>query len=622
MPPGREPRAWQVGAVEAARAWFSAGHRSAIISAATGTGKGTVIAALAQMSAVKGRRCLIVTWRDELVADLEERVKALPGHADVGVVQQKRNEWLNPIVVASAASCTKKRLVHVGRVDLLITDEAHHSTCATARRLYAAVEESFPNWKHLGMTATPFRSAAKGKTSGLGTIFEGVVFEHGIADAIDAGDLVPLKAYNVSTDVNLGEVETWGGDFEAESLAKVIDCDARNRIVVEQYQARCERRPTLVFAATIEHAKHLAAMFLSHGVEAEAAWGDMPPKDRKRVVESFKGGRLPVVVSVDLIREGFDAPNAGAILKARPTQSRLVFVQMVGRGLRTAPEKRDCIFVDFVDNGCELDLATVADLSEAKEQQTRPWEPGDTCLRRHHEDWGVGLVLEVDLEAKVPHALVEWGPSRVRKQAERIDIPTSELVHPPADKRARPEEVVIEPRVNGVRVYPVFLLPGQTAETRGAVGFYEYQGTWSASGWMGDDRIAVHVCWGDESGRWEAWEILTPPKAKDRPMDAPGYVQVVVQKPETIQQIASETDPVHAIRKAERWLKDRKVRYGGVSAAWKDEPASEKQLAALRKWGIRRDMDGMSKGEASGLLDGRVASQKIRDYRKSQRRCA
>lgn len=607
MPAGRTPRAWQIRAIEASRVWL-AGHRSGIVSAATGTGKGTVIAAIAVMSARRGKRVVILTNRDELVADLDARVRAIPDHPDVGVVQQRRNEWLNPIVVASIQSCTAKRRQHVGRVNLVITDEAHHSLAPSYRKFYDAVEQGNPSWRHLGMTATPFRSAKNGGTTGLGLVFDAVVYEHGIVDAISAGDLVPLKAFQVSTLTSLEDVGVGvSGDFEEHALQIAVDTPDRNRIVVEQYAERCQGLPALVFAAGIEHALHLAEAFRAAGVVAEAAWGDMPVDDRRRVIGTFRNDwhKLPVVVSCDLIREGFDAPECRAILKARPTKSRLVFTQMVGRGLRTAPGKSDCIFVDFVDNGCDLDLATVADLSKDEDAANtgRPFAAGDPVMRRHHDDWAVGVLLHVDTDATVPWGSVEWGPSRVRRAPEILDHPLRELKRPPADREPRPVE--IRP-VEGVNVYEVFLLPGQRV-TENAVGFYEYHGAWTASGWSHDDgKVAVHVSWGADSAAWEVWEVR---RWKTTTGGWADEVKLLHKAPL----------PNDAIRFAQNHIRVEGVRIAKLNADWKAEPASEAQVTALRRWRIRRDLSRISKGEASALLDAVAAGRRVRDARRSDR---
>lgn len=603
LPPGQQPRQWQLDALEAIRSGIRK-YRSVLVSAATGTGKGSLIAGLCLIAEERGKRTLVLAHREELVMETPSRIRAVKGAlARVGVIGSGNAYGMAlSTVSASVQSLTKSRLKELlayGGFDMVITDEAHHATAPTYARVYAANAEVAPAWRHVGLTATPFRSGANGATKGLGKVFEALVYEYGIADAISNGDLVPLRALQVSTTLSLEGVRVGkGGDFLEEDLASVVDCDARNELVVDKYLELGEGRPCLVFAASVLHAQHLAEAFKQRGVTAAAVWGEMGDA-RRELVHRFRNrpDELPVLCSKDLIFEGFDAPRTGVILKARPTKSRIVFQQMIGRGLRLYPGKAECLVVDLVDNGCELDLATVADLSETttKSVSREPLTTGDRVVRRHHDDWGVGTVVDVAGDV----VTVQWPVSRVHPTAARLTHPALELqkVRDPAEVRI---EVTINPKVTGVRTYEVMLLGSGPKGT--AIGWYGYDDDVHVVGGTMPDgtKVSFYVEDGD------VWRIQSS-------QHDGRWVDVV-------ELLGAADTHEGALRAAEDEIREQGVKVAKVTAEWKGDIATDAQKNALERWGVKRDLSGISKGEASALLDAAMARRKVRDAARRARR--
>lgn len=620
MPPGRRPRRWQNEALEAARRGI-ADYKAVIISAATGCGKGSVIAGICVLSERRQKRSLVIAHREELVEEIAHRIQEVDGRASVGIVMAGRAEYDRATICASVQSLTAPRLAKLGRIDTVHTDEAHHSTAPSYRRVYAAVEKENPDWRHIGWTATPFRAGAEGTTKGLGDIYEGVVYQYGIEDAIAEGDLVPIEGIRVDTSLSLAGVKVGrSGDFDEADLAAVVDCEERNRLVVSKYLEACAGQPALVFAVSIDHARHLAEAFNAQGVRAAAVWGEMPTDERRDLVRLFKTRPdfLPVLCSKDLLFEGFDAPACRAVLKARPTKSRVVFVQMIGRGLRTfgfdaaplttaeertaaisASPKPNCLFLDFVDNACELDLATLSDLStgsSSEEREKVPLAVGDRVLRQHHDEWGIGTVLELD--AGMKNARIQWPVNNVHPEGHRAWHPVLELLrYRPTAPEA--EATKIEPRVTGVRAYEIILLRGQSS--RKAFGWYGYQEAHVVSGELRDrNRLTAYVCGAKE--RWELWQIVQMPEKRS------AVVELVAVYPS--RELALEA--------GEDLLTRQHAKVHKPAAEWKGEAASDKQRRALQKWGIKRDLSDFSKGEASALLDAVVARAMVRRHQKTQ----
>lgn len=589
VPPGQAPRQWQIDAMQAARVGLGR-FRAGVISAATGTGKGTLISGLALLAAAKGKRVLMLAHREELVTELPDRVQRADPSARVGLVLGADTHGLAlPIISASVQSLGGGRLARIlkwGAIDFVITDECHHATAPTYQAVYDAVGEVNAGYKHLGFTATPFRSAGNGDIEGIGRVYDALLYEYGITDAIAAGDLVPIRGYQVETQLSIeGLRTTRSGDFAEKELAERIDCQARNDVIVDQYQERTPGASALVFAASVEHARHIAQRFQARGVDARAVWGDMPKHDRRALVADYKEGRLPVLVSRDLLFEGFDAPRTMAIYKARPTQSRIVFQQMIGRGLRLFPGKEELVFVDLVDNGCDLDLATIHDLSEADEAEALP--PADipdgarVQLRLAKPGDPVGVVQATE-DGVVS---VYWADRNEVSTHSRLDLRYAQEAT---------DEIRIEPKVRGVQAYEITLLAN--GRRAGKVPWYQYRGGYYVGGEDEQDR-RVQLGVVPQDDEWMAAALVTTVTN--------GRYQT---ERHTIGYMQSRDD---ALKQGEQWIADQSVKLSKIRAEWKQHPATDKQIRALEKWRIRRDLSRISRGEASALLDAVITKSKL-----------
>jgi superfamily II DNA or RNA helicase len=350
LPPGQEPRKWQPEALAAFRQAAQEKRRKVIASVATGGGKGSAIAAMAILTERKQRRSVIATWRDELVDDLFKRVVAAGGHA--GRVQADHDDWSQPIVVASVQSL-HRRLDQLRRFSpsVLHADEGHHWTSPTSR----AVIDAHPWSLVAGWTATPFRSAGKGETEGLGDVFEACIFEYPIVRAIADGVLVPIEGRRLPLTVNLDGVDM--GD--EESLAARFDIAEINATIAADYHKHHAGLPAVYFCANIAHAVHLAAAF---GSRAQAVWGDDP--DRAAKLADYEAGRLDILCCRDLLTEGWDSPRTTVIGLACPISSVIRYVQCIGRGTRLYPGKTKCWVVDCVGTTETMPYVTWADLSK------------------------------------------------------------------------------------------------------------------------------------------------------------------------------------------------------------------------------------------------------------------
>ena len=324
-----------------------------VVSMATGTGKTVMFAELLRR---RGGPALVLAHREELIQQAAATIRRVWPDAPVGIVRAREDDWTAPVVVGSIASLHPRRLRRWApdRFATVIVDEAHHAMSKQYRHALTYLTPPLL----LGVTATPFRS----DRASLAQIFDRVVYAFGIQDAIAAGTLVDLIAYQVRTRTNLDTVRVEAGDFLAGDLDRVLNTDERNSGIVAGYQAYTPGRRAVAFCAGVSQAEALAATFTHHGIPAAAVHGGLPDAERARRLAGLSAGDLPVVTSVGVLTEGWDEPRLESLLLARPTKSLALYTQMVGRVLRTAPGKRHGTLLDFVDATQRHRLVTVRDL--------------------------------------------------------------------------------------------------------------------------------------------------------------------------------------------------------------------------------------------------------------------
>lgn len=350
---------FQKEAKDAVLRHWEKGNQAALISLPTGSGKTIVFSDVLQSSLCgTGGKGLVLVHRDELQRQALEKLNFVWPKVKVSTVDAGSTNFAGQITIASVMSIAK-RLDKVPRIHKVVTDEAHHAPASSWLKIYNRIGELIPSWQHLGVTATPIRT--KG-VSDIEAIFGKPVYVKSIFELIVEGYLSPLKGLEVRTEVCVEDVGIQGGDFIAEELSRAINTKERNRLVVENYLELAADRKALVFAADLNHAKSLAEVFKAQGVSAAWVSGETPLNLRRSLLEKLRRGQLKVIVNCMVFTEGFDEPSLDAILVARPTRSLVLYCQMIGRGLRAYPGKKNCLFIDFVDNSSKHRLISMQDL--------------------------------------------------------------------------------------------------------------------------------------------------------------------------------------------------------------------------------------------------------------------
>lgn len=314
----------------------------ALIVLPTGGGKTIVFTEIARQL---GLTTLIIAHRQELLQQAADKFRMVDPTAVIGQVGAGRHEYGAPITVASVQTISRpehlKALRRFG-YDLVIIDECHHSTADGYQAVLDVLSDAFV----LGVTATPDRLDKQR----IESIFGEPIFSASIIDMVEQGYLCDLRAIAVKTTTSLDGVHTQAGDFKVDELEEAVDTPERNQRIVNAYLEHCQGRQTLCFTVTINHAAHLADRFSRAGIRAAFISGETPLEERKRLLHDYERGSLDVLCNCGVLTEGYDAPQTSCVILARPTKSRSLFVQCIGRGTRLAPGKRDCIILDITDN--------------------------------------------------------------------------------------------------------------------------------------------------------------------------------------------------------------------------------------------------------------------------------
>jgi len=222
---------------------------------------------------------------------------------------------------------------------VVIIDEAHHARANT----YQAVIDAYPDALIVGLTATPVR----GDGRGLGNIFTGLIEAPQVAQLIALGHLVGSKVFAPISKKDIAKgVKTKTGDYVVSALSRRMNTDALVGDVVADWLRHGERRKTIVFACDVAHSVHIRNEFINAGVRCDHLDGKTPKGERDAILARLKSGDTEVVSNCMVLTEGFDCADVGCIILARPTKQMGLFRQMIGRGLRPAEGKADCVILD------------------------------------------------------------------------------------------------------------------------------------------------------------------------------------------------------------------------------------------------------------------------------------
>jgi ATP-dependent helicase IRC3 len=235
--------------------------------------------------------------------------------------------------------------------DLVIIDEAHHSMSESYKKFINLRMKYFKDEDEifkriLGMTATPERTDGQFISEILGECS----FKLFIPDMIKSGQLCDIEGYSLKTKIDISDMSTNNGDFSIKFLYNKLCNKNRNDMIVGVIKKDMKERKNIVFCINIKHSKEISDLLNENGINSSHIDGTMKPIQRKSILDSFRQGNISTLCNCQLLTEGFDEPSIDGIILARPTISKSLFTQMIGRGLRLFPGKKNCKIIDIVDN--------------------------------------------------------------------------------------------------------------------------------------------------------------------------------------------------------------------------------------------------------------------------------
>jgi superfamily II DNA or RNA helicase len=344
-------RPYQQTAIQNILADWRDGFQRLLLMAATGAGKTIIFLALsAEILRQEPRaRILIIAHRRELIYQpIQRAAEFWPSMAlRMGVVMADQDDVSAQIVVATVQSLVAgdrlSRILEQGSINYVIIDEAHHAPAGT----YLSVLQALGNPRVLGCTATPKRSDRQA----LGAVFQKVSYKITIQDAIQLGALVPFTPLGFLLPADASGINETEDGWQDEPMGELLSTPNILEIVFAKWQEFSANRRTIGFTASVAQAHATAAHFVEMGVSAGAVDGTTPKLERDKLLRDFQSGAIQVVFNCMVLTEGFDAPETGCVMMIAPTRSDLVYVQRLGRGLRPARDKSDCLVLDFAPQG-------------------------------------------------------------------------------------------------------------------------------------------------------------------------------------------------------------------------------------------------------------------------------
>ena len=310
-------------------------QRSVMVQMPTGTGKTVVLAELVKRLKMKneGLKILIVAHRRELVGQIKATIKRMK--------MDSRN-----ITVESIQTISRRIDALDFIPSLVVIDEAHHALAKTYKMMW----DAWPDARFLGLTATPCRLNGKGFTD----LFDVLVQSWDIPTFIKEKwlsiyDFVSIKSDGVTQRL-IDSLQKRGtdGDYQNKEMDMLLNKRPSIERLYQSFEEYGKDRKGIVYAINISHAKKIMELYQEHGIKAVAIDSKTPAAERQADIEAFKNGDIQVLVNVDIFSEGFDCPDVEFVQLARPTLSLAKYLQMVGRGLRVAKGKKNCVIIDNV----------------------------------------------------------------------------------------------------------------------------------------------------------------------------------------------------------------------------------------------------------------------------------
>ena len=335
-----ELRDYQQEAIDNLKKMREDGKTIALLYHATGVGK--TITAATDAKAVGGRTLFLVNAL-KLASQAKETFAKVWPEATLGEYTGSQKDMTQTVIFATVQSISKDlEKFSPTDFDYLIVDECHHAAANTYQKIFTYFHPKFI----LGLTATPERRDGEDMLE----LFQNVAHKMDLKTAVERGVLVPIRCIRVKTNIDLTDVRINGIKYNSQDLESKLFIPERNQLIVDTYLKYVNGKKTVIFCASVDHAAEIVKLLRDSGVKAEAVSGRDRVEVREKILKDYETGSTNVLCACDLLNEGWDSPHTTVLFMARPTMSKTIYLQQLGRGTRRCPGKEDLLVVDFVDN--------------------------------------------------------------------------------------------------------------------------------------------------------------------------------------------------------------------------------------------------------------------------------
>ncbi|EIY5975328.1 DEAD/DEAH box helicase [Enterococcus faecalis] len=390
------------------------GKKKTLLVLPTGCGKTIVFSKIIEDRVRAGERVLVLAHRGELLDQASDKLEKATGlkTATEKAEQTSIGSFLRVVVGSVQTMQREKRLKQFppDHFDTIVVDEAHH--CISDG--YQYVLKHFEQSNVLGVTATPDR----GDMKNLGSYFESLAYEYSLVQAIKEGYLSPIKALTIPLKLDLSGVKQQTGDFSTHDLGTALDPYLEQ--IADEMVKHCTNRKTVVFLPLVKTSKKFRDILNSKGFKAAEVNGDS--KDRQEILEDFENDKYNVLCNSMLLTEGWDCPSVDCIIVLRPTKVRALYSQMVGRGTRLFPGKKELLLLDFLWHTERHELCHPAHLIASSDEVAKK-------MTENIEEAGTAIDLE-EAEEKAAEDVVAQREEALAKQLAEMRKRKRKLVDP------------------------------------------------------------------------------------------------------------------------------------------------------------------------------------------------
>jgi DNA repair protein RadD len=351
------PRPYQSKAISDLWDWFEKHPEgNPVIEACVGAGKSYVIAALCQhaITTWKGTRILMLVHVKELIEQNHEELLKVWPEAPVGIHSASvgKKDIGNDILYCGIGSVYKKAHL-MGKIDLVLVDECHLINTENSgmyRTFLNELKRYCPFMRTIGLTGTAFRGNGVWLTDGDNPLFTHVAARVTMKELLKLGFLAKLKPAVTGVHYSSDGIEIVNGDYNIRQLADRVDRDELiNATCDDMIVKASQRKKWLVFCVNVEHAIHVSDALKRRGIASAVIHGETPKSEREKTIARFRAGELQAICNCAVLTTGFNVKDVDCIALLRSTKSPVLYVQIAGRGMRTADGKEDCLWLDYTD---------------------------------------------------------------------------------------------------------------------------------------------------------------------------------------------------------------------------------------------------------------------------------